>query len=211
MCIQNINKNKEEGKRMLKKLSKYGNSTTLVIDKAILELLNMNESSIVKLKTDGKSLIISPVENKNVEENIKNVLFEPSEAIALAIKHQNNLYEEEVANLDDKAKKEANAMKEELTNINLKLFLDNNGKNSYLDNFKEITNSKEYLEGIEFITNKFNPITQNNEYMKEYNKLVYKLSPKLLDPEFKKETLEIGKKYEHLNLTLIKDLINNFN
>ena len=211
MCIQNINKNKDEGKRMLKKLSKYGNSTTLVIDKAILELLNMNESSIVKLKTDGKSLIISPVENKNVEENIKNVLFEPSEAIALAIKHQNNLYEEEVANLDDKAKKEANAMKEELTNINLKLFLDNNGKNSYLDNFKEITNSKEYLEGIEFITNKFNPITQNNEYMKEYNKLVYKLSPKLLDPEFKKETLEIGKKYEHLNLTLIKDLINNFN
>lgn len=211
MCIQNINKNKDEGKRMLKKLSKYGNSTTLVIDKAILELLNMNESSIVKLKTDGKSLIISPVENKNVEENIKNVLFEPSEAIALAIKYQNNLYEEEVANLDDKAKKEANAMKEELTNINLKLFLDNNGKSSYLDNFKEITNSKEYLEGIEFITNKFNPITQNNEYMKEYNKLVYKLSPKLLDPEFKKETLEIGKKYEHLNLTLIKDLINNFN
>jgi len=211
MCIQNINKNKDEGKRMLKKLSKYGNSTTLVIDKAILELLNMNESSIVKLKTDGKSLIISPVENKNVEENIKNVLFEPSEAIALAIKHQNNLYEEEVANLDDKAKKEANEMKEELTNINLKLFLNNKDKNSYLDNLKEITNSKEYLEGIEFITNKFNPITQNNEYMKEYNKLVYKLSPKLLDPEFKKETLEIGKKYEHLNLTLIKDLINNFN
>ena len=211
MCIQNINKNKDEGKKMLKKLSKYGNSTTLVIDKAILELLNINESSIVKLKTDGKSLIISPVENKNVEENIKNVLFEPSEAIDLATKHQNNLYEEEVANLDDNAKKEANAMKEELTNINLKLFLDNNGKNSYLDNFKEITNSKEYLEGIEFITNKFNPITQNNEYMKEYNKLVYKLSPKLLDPEYKKETLEIGKKYEHLNLTLLKNLINNFN
>ena len=196
---------------MLKKLSKYGNSTTLVIDKAILELLNMNESSIVKLKTDGKSLIISPVENKNVEENIKNVLFEPSEAIALATKHQNNLYEEEVASLDDNAKKEANEMKEELTNINLKSYLNNKDKSSYLNNFKEITNSKEYLEGIEFITNKFNPITQNNEYMQEYNKLVYKLSPKLLDPEYKKEILEIGKKYEHLNLTLIKDLINNFN
>ena len=211
MCIQNINKNKDEGKRMLKKLSKYGNSTTLVIDKAILELLNLNESSIVKLKTDGKSLIISPVENKNVEENIKNVLFEPSEAIDLATKNQNNLYEEEVANLDDKAKKEANAMKEELTNINLKLYFNNKDKNSYLDNFKEITNSKEYLEGIELITNKFNPITQSNEYMEEYNKLVYKLSPKLLDPEYKKEILEICKKYEHLNLTLLKSLKNNFN
>jgi len=45
---------------MLKKLVKYGNSTALVLDKAILELLNMGEGSIVKIKTDGVSLIITP-------------------------------------------------------------------------------------------------------------------------------------------------------
>lgn len=46
---------------MIKKLVKYGNSTALVLDKAILELLNMSEGGSVKITTDGKSLILSPV------------------------------------------------------------------------------------------------------------------------------------------------------
>ena len=47
---------------MLKKLVKYGNSKALVLDRAILELLNMREGALVKLKTDGKSLTITPAE-----------------------------------------------------------------------------------------------------------------------------------------------------
>ncbi len=47
---------------MLKKLVKYGNSNALVLDKAILELLNISEGSIVKIKTDGRSIIITPQE-----------------------------------------------------------------------------------------------------------------------------------------------------
>ncbi|HBY05829.1 MAG: hypothetical protein UV38_C0003G0210 [candidate division TM6 bacterium GW2011_GWE2_42_60] len=45
---------------MLKKIVKLGNSNALILDKAILELLNMSEGSLVKLTTDGKSLIITP-------------------------------------------------------------------------------------------------------------------------------------------------------
>lgn len=45
---------------MLKKIVKYGNSSALVLDKALLELLNMAEGSLVKIKTDGISLIITP-------------------------------------------------------------------------------------------------------------------------------------------------------
>ncbi|MBA2307291.1 hypothetical protein H0W26_04125 [Candidatus Dependentiae bacterium] len=45
---------------MLKKIVKYGNSNALVVDRAILELLNMGEGSVVKLSTDGKSLIVTP-------------------------------------------------------------------------------------------------------------------------------------------------------
>lgn len=45
---------------MLKKLVRYGNSHALVLDKAILELLNITEGSVVKLHTDGKSLVITP-------------------------------------------------------------------------------------------------------------------------------------------------------
>jgi antitoxin component of MazEF toxin-antitoxin module len=51
---------------MHKKLVKYGNSTALIIDRAILELLNIHEGSIVKLRTDGTSLIITPTEEKPV-------------------------------------------------------------------------------------------------------------------------------------------------
>lgn len=45
---------------MLKKLVKYGNSNALILDRAILELLNINEGAVLKLHTDGKSLIITP-------------------------------------------------------------------------------------------------------------------------------------------------------
>ena len=47
---------------MLKKLVKYGNSNALILDRAIMELLNIQEGSVVKLQTDGKSLIISPAQ-----------------------------------------------------------------------------------------------------------------------------------------------------
>lgn len=45
---------------MLKKLVKYGNSNALVLDKAILELLNIPEGAVLKIKTDGKSIILTP-------------------------------------------------------------------------------------------------------------------------------------------------------
>ena len=53
---------------MLKKLVKYGNSNALIFDKAILELLNIEEGSVVKIKTDGKSIIITPHEKATSEK-----------------------------------------------------------------------------------------------------------------------------------------------
>jgi antitoxin component of MazEF toxin-antitoxin module len=49
---------------MLKKLVKYGNSNALILDRAIMELLNIHEGSVVKLQTDGKALIITPAETE---------------------------------------------------------------------------------------------------------------------------------------------------
>lgn len=45
---------------MIKKLVKYGNSQAIILDKSILELLNIQEGSLLKLRTDGTSLIITP-------------------------------------------------------------------------------------------------------------------------------------------------------
>lgn len=49
---------------MLKKLVKYGNSNALILDRAIMDLLNIQEGSVVKLQTDGKSLIITPAQTE---------------------------------------------------------------------------------------------------------------------------------------------------
>ncbi len=46
---------------MIKKLSKYGNSFAIIIDKPILELLNITQKTGLKIKTDGKKIIIEPV------------------------------------------------------------------------------------------------------------------------------------------------------
>jgi antitoxin MazE len=45
---------------MVKKLTKHGNSLALVIDRPILELLNIDPDTLLDLTTDGKQLIVAP-------------------------------------------------------------------------------------------------------------------------------------------------------
>lgn len=46
---------------MGKRLQAIGNSAGIIIDKPILELLRITPETELELKTDGKSLIITPV------------------------------------------------------------------------------------------------------------------------------------------------------
>lgn len=46
---------------MKKRLVKHGNSRALVIDKAILEVLNLADDDEVQISIDGGQLIITPV------------------------------------------------------------------------------------------------------------------------------------------------------
>lgn len=59
---------------MIKKLVSHGNSAALIIDKPILELLHVDMDTPLEIATDGKSLIISPVENENREKKFKAAL-----------------------------------------------------------------------------------------------------------------------------------------
>lgn len=80
---------------MLKKLVKYGNSNALILDKPILELLNIAEGSIVKIKTDGKSIIISPNVRENNESYISpTITFEDSLHEATAQEMAENIYKD---------------------------------------------------------------------------------------------------------------------
>jgi len=50
---------------MIKKMIQHGNSSALIIDKPILELLKINADTPLEISTDGKNIIISPVQDKN--------------------------------------------------------------------------------------------------------------------------------------------------
>ena len=45
---------------MVKKLIQHGNSFALVIDKPIMEILNITNDTTFELSTDGRNLILSP-------------------------------------------------------------------------------------------------------------------------------------------------------
>jgi len=49
---------------MLKKLTRHGNSLALVIDKGVLELLNIDDETPLDISTDGTMLLISPVRDE---------------------------------------------------------------------------------------------------------------------------------------------------
>jgi antitoxin MazE len=46
---------------MIKKLSAVGNSLALIIERPILELLDITKDTSLEVKTDGEALIIRPV------------------------------------------------------------------------------------------------------------------------------------------------------
>ena len=45
---------------MIKKLTKHGNSLALVLDRGVLDLLEIDADTPLNIKTDGKCLIITP-------------------------------------------------------------------------------------------------------------------------------------------------------
>ncbi len=59
---------------MIKKLVAHGNSAALIIDKPIMDLLKVDMDSALEVSTDGKSLIISPVESEKKVKRFKAAL-----------------------------------------------------------------------------------------------------------------------------------------
>ncbi len=53
---------------MIKKLVQHGNSAALILDKPILELLNVTMDTPLEITTDGRSLVISPTTSHSEEE-----------------------------------------------------------------------------------------------------------------------------------------------
>jgi len=59
---------------MIKKMVTHGNSAALIIDKPILQLLKIDETTPLELTTDGRNLIISPIDDEKRERKFKSAL-----------------------------------------------------------------------------------------------------------------------------------------
>ncbi|TVR67996.1 MAG: AbrB/MazE/SpoVT family DNA-binding domain-containing protein [Spirochaetaceae bacterium] len=53
---------------MIKKLVQHGNSAALILDKPILELLNVTMDTPLEITTDGRSIVISPARSNSESE-----------------------------------------------------------------------------------------------------------------------------------------------
>lgn len=57
----------------IKRLIEHGDSYAIVIDKPFMDLLNITPDTPLKIITDGKGLILIPVDEKNLEEKVAEI------------------------------------------------------------------------------------------------------------------------------------------
>ena len=59
---------------MIKRMVQHGNSSALIIDKPIMELLNIDSDTPLEIATDGQNIIISPVNDANRMKRLEKTL-----------------------------------------------------------------------------------------------------------------------------------------
>ena len=72
---------------MVKRLIQHGNSVALVIDKPIMEILNITNETTFELSTDGKNLILSPQVEYSQERDIIHSLEKINQKYGTVLKH----------------------------------------------------------------------------------------------------------------------------
>ncbi|MEX2288289.1 MAG: hypothetical protein WD648_14435 [Planctomycetaceae bacterium] len=71
---------------MIKKLSKHGNSLALVIDRPVLDLLRIDETTSLEVSTDGESLLIAPVRDKKRRKRFEDALADTNKRYGKVLK-----------------------------------------------------------------------------------------------------------------------------
>jgi len=71
---------------MVKTLTKHGNSLALVIDKPVLDLLNITADTKIEISTDGHALILEPARKVGHKRNVKRALEDVNARYGRALK-----------------------------------------------------------------------------------------------------------------------------
>ena len=71
---------------MVKRLAKHGNSLALVIDRGVLDLLEIDGDTPLSVTTDGKCLIVTPVRDPAREKRFRAALAKVNRRYGPALK-----------------------------------------------------------------------------------------------------------------------------
>jgi antitoxin component of MazEF toxin-antitoxin module len=71
---------------MVKRLAKHGNSLALVIDRGVLDLLEIDGNTPLSVTTDGKCLIVTPVRDPAREKRFRAALAKVNRRYGPALK-----------------------------------------------------------------------------------------------------------------------------
>jgi antitoxin component of MazEF toxin-antitoxin module len=71
---------------MLKTLTRHGNSLALVIDKGVLEILDIDDKTLLEISTDGTLLLISPVRGEKRKRQFREAVEKVNLKYARALK-----------------------------------------------------------------------------------------------------------------------------
>ena len=73
---------------LIKKLTKHGNSYSLIIDRVLIDLLGIDPSTPLEISTaDGQSLLITPVRDENRNKEFEEKLSKVNEKYNKALKN----------------------------------------------------------------------------------------------------------------------------
>jgi antitoxin component of MazEF toxin-antitoxin module len=71
---------------MLKKLTRHGNSLALVLDKGVIDLLNIDAETLLEISTDGSLLLITPVRDEKRRRQFNDALEKTNARYARTLK-----------------------------------------------------------------------------------------------------------------------------
>lgn len=173
---------------MLKKIVRYGNSSALVLDKAILELLNIREGSLVKIKTDGISLIITPNEQTQADQISPTVT--PQDVLA-ALQAQNLKESADFMEKYQPDKKLVEEAEKAFFAIHLKY---RNAQQA----FSDLQHNEEYQHESALLAQQQTPPIDAQKYSRALTDLICKYIPEWR--AYTNEISEVGKTFERMGI-----------
>lgn len=75
---------------MVKKFTKHNNKLSFIINKPVLDLLNINPDTPLEITTDGQLLLISPVKDDKQKSSFKRALEKTNRKFGSALKRLAN-------------------------------------------------------------------------------------------------------------------------